>query len=207
MDSKYWDEKYSTEEFVYTKVENRFVVELCGPLEVSGTKRAIELAGGEGRNSVWLAKQGWHVENVDFSQKALDKYLAFAKEEGVAELCSANCADALKFVPAFSPIDLAVIGYLQIPEAQLEVATRRLASYLAPGGHLMGVWHSRDNLVSGFGGPRDPDVLPNVETISKALEGTGLTIEVLENREGQIQTKEGLKPSTTLVLLAKRRAE
>jgi hypothetical protein len=48
--------------------------------------------------------------------------------------------------------------------------------------------------------------LPNVETISKALEGTGLSIEVLENREGQIQTKEGLKPSTTLVLLAKRGA-
>lgn len=206
MDSKYWDEKYSTEEFIYTKVVNRFIAELCGDLEVSGSKRAIELAGGEGRNAVWLAKQGWHVENVDFSQKALDKYLILAQEEGVAELCSATCADALKFEPLVSPVELAVIGYLQIPEAQLEVATRRIAGYVAHGGHLMGVWHSRDNLVGGFGGPRDPDVLPNVETITKALEGTGLTIQILENREGQIQTKEGLKPSTTLVLLAKREA-
>ncbi len=136
----------------------------------------------------------------------MDKYLALAKEEGVAELCSAKCADALKFEPMASPVELAVIGYLQIPEAQLEVATRRLAGYVAPGGHLMGVWHSRDNLAGGFGGPRDPDVLPNVESITKALEGTGLTIEILENREGQIQTKEGLKPSTTLVLLATREA-
>lgn len=206
MDSKYWDEKYSTDEFIYTKVVNRFIAELCGDLEVSGSKRAIELAGGEGRNAVWLAKQGWHVENVDFSQKALDKYLILAQEEGVAELCSATCADALKFEPLVSPVELAVIGYLQIPEAQLEVATRRIAGYVAHGGHLMGVWHSRDNLVGGFGGPRDPDVLPNVETITKALEGTGLTIQILENREGQIQTKEGLKPSTTLVLLAKREA-
>jgi SAM-dependent methyltransferase len=206
MDSKYWDDKYSTEEFIYTKIENRFVVELCSPLGITGSKRAIELAGGEGRNSVWLAKQGWHVENVDFSQKALDKYLAFAEEEGVLDRCIANSADALKFVPAFSPVELAVIGYLQIPEAQLEVATRRIAGYVAPGGHLMGVWHSRDNLAGGFGGPRDPDVLPNVETINKALDGTGLTIEILENREGQIQTKEGLKPSTTLVLLATREA-
>lgn len=206
MDSKYWDEKYSTDEFIYTKVVNRFIAELCGDLEVSGSKRAIELAGGEGRNAVWLAKQGWHVENVDFSQKALDKYLILAQEEGVAELCSATCADALKFEPLVSPVELAIIGYLQIPEAQLEVATRRIAGYVAHGGHLMGVWHSRDNLVGGFGGPRDPDVLPNVETITKALEGTGLTIQILENREGQIQTKEGLKPSTTLVLLAKREA-
>jgi len=204
MDSNYWDEKYSVDEFIYTKVVNRFVSEFCGDLEVSGNRRAIELAGGEGRNAVWLAKQGWQVENIDFSQKALDKYLAFAKEEGVAELCSANRADALEFEPLVSPVELAVIGYLQIPEAKLEIATRRLASHVAEGGYLMGVWHSRDNLAGGFGGPRDPDVLPNVETITKALEGTGLVIQVLENREGQIQTKEGLKPSTTLVLLAKR---
>jgi SAM-dependent methyltransferase len=203
MDSNYWDEKYSTEEFIYTKVVNRFVAELCGKIPVFGNKRAIELAGGEGRNAVWLAQQGWHIENIDFSQKALDKYLAFAQEEGVAELCSATCADATLFEPLVSPVELAVIGYLQIPEEQLEIATRRIAGYVAPAGYLMGVWHSRDNLAGGFGGPRDPDVLPNVATITKALEGTGLEIEILENREGQIQTKEGLKPSTTLVLLAK----
>lgn len=204
MDSNYWDEKYSVDEFIYTKVVNRFVAELCGDLEVSGNRRAIELAGGEGRNAVWLAKQGWQVENIDFSQKALDKYLAFAKEEGVAELCSANCADALEFEPLASPVELGIIAYLQIPEVELELAVRRLASHVAESGYLMGVWHSRVNLAGGFGGPRDPDVLPNVGTITKALEGTGLEIQVLENREGQIQTKEGLKPSTTLVLLAKR---
>jgi hypothetical protein len=206
MDSNYWDEKYSTEEFIYTKVVNRFVAELCGKIPAFGNKRAIELAGGEGRNAVWLAQQGWHIEDIDFSQKALDKYLAFAEEEGVAERCTATCADATLFEPQVSPVELAVIGYLQIPEEQLEIATRRIAGYVSQGGYLMGVWHSRDNLAGGFGGPRDPDVLPNVATISKALEGTGLEIEILENREGQIQTKEGLKPSTTLVLLAKRGA-
>jgi hypothetical protein len=35
------------------------------------------------------------------------------------------------------------------------------------------------------------------------LEQYPLDIEFLGNREGQVQTKEGLKPSTTLVLLAK----
>ena len=69
---------------------------------------------------------------------------------------------------------------------------------------MVGVWHSRENLAGGFGGPRDPDVLPSVGTITEALLDTGLVVEVLENRDGQIQTKEGLKPSVTLVLLAKR---
>jgi SAM-dependent methyltransferase len=203
VDSNTWDQKYSTEEFIYTKVENRFVVEFCKDLDGT-SKKAIDLAGGEGRNSVWLAKRGWQVENIDFSQVALDKYLQFAKEEGVEDSALATCADGLTFVPQLSPVELAVIAYMQIPEKDLAVAIRRLSEQVAPGGNLVGVWHSRENLEGGFGGPRDPQVLPNVATITEALSGTGLDIEVLENRDGQIQTKEGLKPSVTLVLLAHR---
>ena len=200
MDSSTWDQKYSTEEFIYTKVENRFVVELCKDLD--GTNKiAIDLAGGEGRNSVWLAKRGWQVENIDFSQVALDKYLQFAEEEGVEDNCLATCADGLTFIPQLSPVELAVIAYMQIPQRDLEVAIRRLSEHLAPGGNLVGVWHSRDNLEGGFSGPSDR---PSAASIAEALQGTGLEIEVLENRDGQIQTKEGLKPSVTLVLLAKR---
>lgn len=200
MDSNTWDQKYSTEEFIYTKVENRFVVEFCKDLDGTN-KSAIDLAGGEGRNAVWLAKRGWQVENLDFSQVALDKYLQFAKEEGVEENCLATCADGLTFVPKLTPVDLAVIAYMQIPEKELAVAIARLSEHVAPGGNLVGVWHSRDNLEGGFGGPNDR---PCVASIREALQDTGLETEVLENRDGQIQTKEGLKPSVTLVLLAKR---
>ena len=200
MDSSTWDQKYSTEEFIYTKVENRFVVEFCKDLDGTN-KKAIDLAGGEGRNSVWLAKRGWQVENIDFSQVALDKYIQFAKEEGVEANTLATCADGLTFIPQLSPVELVVIAYMQIPEKDLTVAIRRLSEHVAPGGNLVGVWHSRDNLEGGFGGPSDR---PNVEIITEALAGTGLEIEVLENRDGQIQTKEGLKPSVTLVLLAHR---
>lgn len=199
MDSSYWDDKYSTDEFVYTKLENRFVVEFCSELQ---GETAIDLAGGEGRNSVYLAKRGWQVENIDFSQVALDKYQNYAEEENVLEKCSATCSSALDFVPKTTPVDLGVIAYLQINQADLKIAILRLASNIKPGGYLFGVWHSRDNLTGGFGGPRDPEVLPDVSTITSALEGSNLEIKVLENREGLIQTKEGLKPSVTLVLLA-----
>jgi SAM-dependent methyltransferase len=199
VDSNYWDDKYSTEDYVYTKLENRFVVEYCQDLE--GTT-AIDLAGGEGRNSVYLAKRGWQVENIDFSQVALDKYLKFAQEEQVLDKCSSTCSSALEFIPKTTPVDLGVIAYLQINQPDLKTAILRLVSNIKPGGHLFGVWHSRDNLTGGFGGPRDPEVLPDVSTITEALEGSNLEIKVLMNRDGQIQTREGLKPSVTLVLLA-----
>lgn len=201
MSNRNWDKKYSTDDYIYTKTANRFVIEYCETLKGA---TAIDLAGGEGRNSIWLAKLGYHVENIDFSQVALDKFLKFAEEEKLLDRVLATCADATKFKSQLNQVDLGVIAYLQIPQRKLAKAIKRLAKTIRPGGHLFGVWHSRDNLNSGFGGPQDPKVLPNRESITKALEGCGLEIVELKNRDGQIQTREGLKPSITLVLLAKR---
>lgn len=201
MQAEGWDQKYSTEEYIYTKTPNRFVIEYCESLP--GTT-AIDLAGGEGRNSIWLAKQGFQVENIDFSQVALDKFMAFAESENVQSQCLTNLADATSFASKLGEVDLAVIAYLQIKQDLLAKAIKRLAAQVKFGGALFGVWHSRDNLNGGFGGPRDPEELPSIETITEALAGTGLEIAELRNRDGQIQTREGLKPSITLVLLAKR---
>jgi hypothetical protein len=77
-----------------------------------------------------------------------------------------------------------------------------LIDQIKPGGHLIGVWHSRDNMDNDYNGPRDADVRPSVATITEMLSGLPVEIEVLENRDGQVQTKEGLKPSVTLVLKA-----
>ena len=198
----YWDDKYKVEEFVYTKTENRFVVEYCSPLKPG---RVIDLAGGEGRNSVWFAKQGWKVENIDFSAVALEKYAAYASESGVSASCLATVADALSFVPQMDQVELGVIGYLQIPSGDLRKAIRRLGKHVVSGGHLFGVWHARANLKGGFGGPRDPRVLPSVGFLKRALWGQGFDLIECTLRDGQIQTKEGLKPSITVVLLARKR--
>ncbi|MFM6971795.1 MAG: hypothetical protein ACKOWH_04320, partial [Rhodoluna sp.] len=73
IDSSYWDAKYDVDNFIYTKDVNRFVKEYCQPLiqKIGPVGKVLDLAGGEGRNSVWFAEQGWQAENIDFSGKAL----------------------------------------------------------------------------------------------------------------------------------------
>ncbi len=195
----YWDAKYSTDEFIYTKTANRFVVELCSELTPG---KAIDLAGGEGRNTVWLAEQGWQVENVDISSVGLAKCEGFAAERGVSQRVTTLCASGADFKSTLSPVDLGIVPYLQVPAALLNASLENLISQIKPGGHLVGVWHARENLEGGFGGPQNPDVLPSVTSMKEFCESMPLEVEVCELREGQVQTKEGLKPSITLVLKA-----
>ena len=201
---EYWNNKYAaTDELIYTDVVNRFVKEYCEDLKPG---KMIDLAGGEGRNSVFFAEKGWQVENIDISNVALTKFLKLAEERGVAGKVFANCADATGFESVLTPVDLGVVGYLQIPMPDLADALYCLIDNIRKGGVLLGVWHSLNNIEEGFGGPQNPDVLPSVERIREMLAEEPLDIEVLEVRDGQVQTTEGLKPSKTLVLKAKKTA-
>ena len=196
----YWNAKYSTDEFIYTKTANRFVIELCKGLTPG---LAIDLAGGEGRNTVWLAEQRWRVENVDISEVGLAKCEAFAAERGVPERVSTLCASGADFRSTLAPVDLGIVPYLQVPEALLNASLKNLISQIKPGGYLVGVWHARENLDGGFGGPQNPDVLPSVASMKQFCESMPLETQVCELREGQVQTKDGLKPSITLILKAR----
>ena len=70
MDSQRWDERYSATGFVWATGPNQFVAAELASLPPG---RAIDLAAGEGRNTVWLAERGWRVTAVDFSRVGLDK--------------------------------------------------------------------------------------------------------------------------------------
>ncbi len=199
MDPTSWIKKYETERYVYTKDVNQFVVELTEGL-TPGT--AIDLAGGEGRNAVWLAEKGWQVENIDFAQNALDKCALLAKERGVVAKVLTTCASALDFTSQLAPVDLVLVAYLHIYSHQFAVAMQNAVAALKPGGTLMGVWHALENIQHNSHGPQNPDTLPSVESLTELCHGLGLRVQVCENRDGFVRTDEGPKPSVTVILLA-----
>ena len=110
MDSQSWDARYASADSVWSLEPNQFVVEYLRDLS-SGSM--IDVAGGEGRNALWFAMRGWHVENVDFSQVALNRFLQRADDADVQGLCTATCADVAREVEFSSKdVDLGVIAYL-----------------------------------------------------------------------------------------------
>ncbi|TVR92065.1 MAG: class I SAM-dependent methyltransferase [Spirochaetaceae bacterium] len=83
MATRFWDERFSTEEYIYGEDPNDFIRERISLHEGPGDPRVLDLACGEGRNSVFLAKLGYAVTALDFSAVGIEKTRALAQKNGI----------------------------------------------------------------------------------------------------------------------------
>lgn len=197
MDAEGWNRRYATSDLVWTAEPNRFLVEEVGGLAPG---RALDLAAGEGRNAVWLARQGWAVTAVDFSDVGLDKARQLAEAAGVdVELV---CADATE--PIAGTYDLVVVLYLHLPAAQRRLAHRGAAGAVAPGGTLLVLGHDTTNLTDGVGGPQDPAVLFSAADVVDDLDATGLTVRRADAVHRTVATDTGDRTAIDALVRAER---
>jgi tellurite methyltransferase len=80
-DRGYWDSFYSTDQFVFGRDPSVFLREHLKRLPRG---LVLDIAMGEGRNGVFLAKHGFDVEGVDLSDVALRKARVLARDQGVS---------------------------------------------------------------------------------------------------------------------------
>lgn len=198
MDATAWDERYRDTELVWSKGPNATVATELADLPPG---RALDLAGGEGRNAIWLAQQGWDVELVEFSSVALDKARQLADHAGVR--LTGTLGD-LTAPPSLEPADLVLLAYLQLPREQVRDAHRLAASLVRPGGVFLLVAHAKRNLTDGVGGPPDPTLLCTVEEVVDDLAGTGLDVEVAREIIRPVETDDGERHAIDLLVRAGR---
>jgi SAM-dependent methyltransferase len=79
-DRSRWDRIYSQSGYVYGTDPSPYLV---ARLQGIAPGKALDIAMGEGRNGVFLAKKGFSVEGVDLSEVALKKAKRLARENGV----------------------------------------------------------------------------------------------------------------------------
>lgn len=80
-DRRRWDKLYNTRNYVFGKEPASFLRDHIDRLPVG---RALDIAMGEGRNAVYLAKKGFQVDGVDISEVALQKARRLARENQVS---------------------------------------------------------------------------------------------------------------------------
>jgi SAM-dependent methyltransferase len=157
-----WDARYAAEPLLWGTGPNQFVRSRLAQAEPGA---AVDLASGNGRNALWLARRGWRVTAVDVSAVALAQGMERARELGL-QIDWQEC-DVRGWTPA-EPVDLVLVAYLHLPVAELTAVLISAARNLTPGGRLLYVGHSRTNLTRGFGGPSDPAVLAEIADLAAA---------------------------------------
>lgn len=80
--TQFWNKRFDKEEFIVGKEPNEYLVEKANQY-LKLTDKVLCIADGEGRNGVWLAKQGMRVVGFDASDIALAKAKKFAKDNQV----------------------------------------------------------------------------------------------------------------------------
>jgi SAM-dependent methyltransferase len=200
MDRDAWNERYRAADLVWGTDANCFVEEVLGAREPGG--RALDLACGEGRNAIWLAKRGWRVTAVDYSDVAIERArrLAASASVGVEWVCD----DVTGYAPDPEAFGLVVVSYLQLGRAERQLVLAHAARALAPGGELFMIGHAVRNLLEGVGGPQDPSVLWDSEEIADDLRRAGLRVERCEEVVRKVESESDAQEAIDVLADARR---
>lgn len=202
MEAAEWDAKYAERDLVWSAGPNVFVEKYAADLPVG---RALDVAGGEGRNGLWLADRGWDATVADFSQVALDRALRIRQERTDQHGAFAvRRVDVLAEPLGQQDYDLVVVAYLQLAELQRRVALRSADEAVAPGGHLLVIAHHTDNLEEGYGGPQNAMWLYTEADVVADVSEVGLETVVAERAARTVATDDGPRTAWDAVVLARR---
>ena len=157
--------------------------------------RALEIGCGMGGNAVWLAKNGWQVNAVDYSPVAIEKGKQLAAEQGVS--VDFVVADASKYQP-IENFDLITSFYIQLFPVQRARMLANMSKALAPGGTLLFVSHDESGSPSGWS-EEDLLSLTNPEEIVKELPDLQIERALVLEHDGGEHEAESHGSRTTVV--------
>ena len=161
-----WDERYGAEEYAYGTKPNKFLEENVSSIPKG---KVLSLAEGEGRNAVFLAKQGYSVTAVDASLVGLNKARKLAAENGVVvEFIHADLAD---YDLGENRWDGIVSIFCPLPSSLRKQLYKKVEAGLKPNGVFLLEAYTPEQLKHGTGGGSTVDVMQSQESLRLELAG------------------------------------
>ncbi len=183
--AQFWDKRFSGAEYVFGKEPNAYLKNQVAKYMKPGAN-ALSVADGEGRNSVWLAKQEMTVEAFDISPVAVEKAKQLAKEEQASVAFSV--ASTHSWVWKSNHYDLIAAIFFQFATPNMRVDLfAQMRDSLKPGGYLILQGYTPKQLEYKTGGPPSIDHLYTAELIQDLLRG----MEICDWQEYEAEIHEG----------------
>ena len=145
-----WNKRFAGDGFIFGREPNEYLRSQAGLLRPG--MRALCVADGEGRNSVWLARQGLDVDAFDIAELGVAKARRFAAQAGVT--VNYRVADCDQWDWPQEAYDLVAAIFIQFADPELrERLFARMIAALKPGGLLVLQGYTPRQLEYKTGGP------------------------------------------------------
>lgn len=167
---EFWNERFKNAEYAYGTEPNIFLKQHAFYFKPG--QKVLFISEGEGRNSVFLAKQGVHVSAVDFSDEGRKKALALA---------TLNDVHIAYTVADLNDYDFGVEKWDGIVSIFAHTASKlrfdlytRMAVALKRDGVFMLEAYTVKQLTYKTGGPSDADWMPSLAELGKYFQTFGV---------------------------------
>jgi len=184
-----WNQRYSTDAYAYGTEPNDFLVAMADRLSAGNV---LCLAEGEGRNAVWLARQGREVTAVDASEVGLEKANRLATEHGV-EITTVH-ADLADYEIGPERWDAIVLIFCHLPPDLRRRVHQSCVEGLRPGGVILLEAFTPEQLEYKTGGPPTVEMMMDMQSLTAEfadLEFLHLQECVREIQEGEFHSGDG----------------
>jgi len=177
-----WDQRFASPEYLYGTEPNHF---LKSNSKLIPKSKVMCIGEGEGRNSVFLAKQDYNVTAIDYSLTGLKKTEKLAKENKIeVELIHADITEYNFEKNKWQGI---VSIFCHIDKISREKLHKNCVNALVENGVFLLEGYSPNQLKYATGGPKNLDLLMNLKDISKEL----IVLEFLQSQEIERELFEG----------------
>ncbi|BHH81962.1 methyltransferase domain-containing protein [Desulforhopalus sp. 52FAK] len=164
-DTKKWDQRYSEPGYAYGTDPNDFLAASLKYIPTGGN--VLCMADGEGRNSVFLARQGFEVTAVDSSTVAMKKAQRLAEQHGVEVTTVVDDLSRFTFTP--NQYDAIISIFCHLPPPLRKTVHQSVVYSLKQGGIYVLEGYTPKQLQYGTGGPPIVELLMNLSEITEEI--------------------------------------
>jgi SAM-dependent methyltransferase len=181
-----WNKRFEDDGYVFGVEPNEFLGAQAALLTPGA--RALCVADGEGRNSVWLARRGLHVDAFDIAERGVAKARRLAADAGVTVTYSV--ADCDHWAWPADQYDAVVAIFVQFADPPMrDRLFAHMIRALRPGGLLVLQGYTPKQLEYKTGGP---PLLANLYT-DEMLRSAFAALEIVELRSYEAVLSEGTR--------------
>ena len=195
-----WNNKFSRDGFLYGTKPNIFIEQNSDILEKNST--VLCLGEGEGRNALFLAKQGFEVEALDASDVGLKKLQKRALEENVAITIRHTLIENWQPIKKYDAI---VSTFMHLPRNMQKEMFIKALDALKENGYFIAEFFSIDQLNFLSGGPKDEDLLYQLDDLYKLFSSLPCTIHKLSQEIIELDEGKGHKGEASVIRIVLRR--